>query len=471
MKLENVVLNDLKTSGEIWRTIVELTNTPSRTGKIAILQKQYEKGNTLFRFTLNAVFNNAVNFGIVLKNDEWMGFVNTQSNATFDVHTIQFLIDLAHDEYTRKQALFEFEQIAKTLGYDSLRLLVAIINKDLQGAGINVSTINKVFKGLIPAFPYMRCSLPTQVDLHLMEWNAGVLAQEKADGMFVNINVFVDGVKLLSRQGTEIPLEFLGNDARYLWSLLPKDHQVHGEMLAKDPAGRVVKREIGNGIFNSISKGGSMPDGWTILFRVWDAIPLVCVEPKGRYSRPYAYRFKELVHYIRKQEFSLGIADSNIEPIETKVCYSLHEAMAFYRLMLSCGKEGAVLKNPTAIWRDGTSKEQVKLKLELDCDLKVVGFEEGEGKFAGTLGSLLCESSDRMLCTSVSGFNDKMRKEIWENRSNYLDKIVTVRFNDIMQKEGEVASLFLPRFVEFRNDKILADSFRRIVEIKSDAVK
>ena len=134
--------------------------------------------------------------------------------------------------------------------------------------------------------------------------------------------------------------------------------------------------------------------------------------------------------------------------------------MAFITLMLSRGKEGVVLKNPTAIWRDGTSKEQVKLKLELDCDLKVIGFEEGEGKFAGTLSSLLCESSDKMLCTSVSGFNDKMRKEIWENRSDYLDKIVTVRFNDIMQKEGEVASLFLPRFVEFRDDKILADSFR-----------
>ena len=55
--------------------------------------------------------------------------------------------------------------------------------------------------------------------------------------------------------------------------------------------------------------------------------------------------------------------------------------------MLSRGKEGVVLKNPTAIWRDGTSKEQVKLKLELDCDLKVIGFEEGEGKFAGTLSS------------------------------------------------------------------------------------
>ncbi len=471
MKLENVVLKDLKTSGEIWRTIVELTNTPSRTGKIAILQKQYEKGNTLFRFTLNTVFNNAVNFGIVLKSDEWMGFVNTQSDATFDVRTIQFLIDLAHDEFTRKQALFEFEQIAKTLGYDSLRLLVAIINKDLQGAGINISTINKVFKGLIPAFPYMRCSLPTQVDLHLMEWDSGVLAQEKADGMFVNINVFGDGVKLLSRQGTEIPLERLGHDMEYLWSALPKGYQVHGEMLAKDPAGRIAKREIGNGIFNSICKGGSMPEGWTTLFRVWDAIPLICAEPKERYSLPYVDRFKELLKCIRKQERSLGVTYSNIEPIETKVCFSLHEAMAFYHLMLSRGKEGVVLKNPTAIWRDGTSKEQVKLKLELDCDLKVIGFEEGEGKFAGTLSSLLCESSDKMLCTSVSGFNDKMRKEIWENRSDYLDKIVTVRFNDIMQKEGEVASLFLPRFVEFRDDKILADSFRRIVEIKGDAVK
>lgn len=96
---------------------------------------------------------------------------------------------------------------------------------------------------------------------------------------------------------------------------------------------------------------------------------------------------------------------------------------------------------------------------------------KAKASFAGTLGSLLCESSDKMLCTSVSGFNDKTRNEIWKNQSDYLDKIVTVRFNDIMQKEGEVASLFLPRFVEFRDDKILADSFRRIVEIKGDAVK
>ena len=62
----------------------------------------------------------------------------------------------------------------------------------------------------------MRCSLPTQVNLKDLEWSVGVFAQEKADGMFVNINVFPDGVKLLSRQGTEIPIEKQPKEAQDL---------------------------------------------------------------------------------------------------------------------------------------------------------------------------------------------------------------------------------------------------------------
>ena len=160
-----------------------------------------------------------------------------------------------------------------------------------------------------------------------------------------------------------------------------------------------------------------------------------------------------------------------IEPIQTLIVNSKDKAQAFYRNMIASGKEGAVLKNPTAIWRDGTSKEQVKLKLVCDCDLRVVGFEKGEGKFADTLGSLICQSEDGELQTGVSGFSDKIRHEIWENKEKYIDTVVTVKFNDVMMKTGEKASLFLPRFVEFRSDKTTADSLDRIIASKEQAIK
>lgn len=473
MKIYPVVGSDLSTSGEIWRTLVDIGRTNSRTEKIAILKAQFEKGNTLFKWVLKVVFDNTINFGIVLKGEEWFEFVNTRSNASFTPETIQFLVDLAEGLYTRKEALYKFRKLAANLGYDSLRLLVAIINKNIE-AGINASTINLVWRGLIPTFPYMRCSLPTRVDLELLEWDVGVYAQEKADGMFANINVGFDCVTILSRQGTEIPIDKLGDEIKWLSEVLPKGYQVHGEMLCRDPEGRIVPREIGNGVINSCTKGGSIPEGWSILFRVWDAIPLTAVEPKGKYTEPYSARFQSLKNYMKKAIFRIHeeqqINVTIVEPIETKIVHSIKEAKAFYRYMIGMGKEGAILKNPTAIWRDGVSKEQVKLKIECDCDLKVIGFIKGEGKYKDTLGSLICESADKSLRTNVSGFSDSLRKKIWECRTEYLGMVATVKFNDVMQKEGEVASLFLPRFVEFREDKVEADSFKRILEIRNTAI-
>ena len=473
MKLYSIVGSDLATSGEIWETIERIAHNSARTEKIAILREQFEKGNTLFEWVLRVVHDNTVNFGVILKSNEWSDLIDERSESPFNNEVISFLLGLAEGMYTRKEALYEFRKIGKGLGYKSLRLLVAIINKNLE-AGINSSTINSVWKGLIPTFPYMRCSLPTRVDLELLEWNVGVYAQEKADGMFVNINVGSDHVKILSRQGTEIPVEKLGESVKWLSRILPKGNQIHGEMLCRDPSGKVLPREVGNGAFNSVCKGGKLPERWTVLFRVWDCIPLSAVEPKGKYTEPYGSRFEGLKNYIKKAVFRIhaeeGVNVDIIEPIETKIVHSLSEAKAFYRQMIGTGREGAVLKNPTAIWRDGVSKEQVKLKIECDCDLKIVDFIQGEGKYKDTLGSIVCVSSDGELETNVSGFSDAMRKKIWTNKNDYVGMIATVRFNDIMQKEGQVASLFLPRFVEFREDKIEADSFRRIMDSRNNAI-
>ena len=61
----------------------------------------------------------------------------------------------------------------------------------------------------------------------------------------------------------------------------------------------------------------------------------------------------------------------------------------------------------------------------------------------------------------VSGF--QTRTEIWAARDQYQNKVVTVKANDILSK-GEVSSLFLPRFVEIRDDKQTGDTFDRVIE-------
>lgn len=65
---------------------------------------------------------------------------------------------------------------------------------------------------------------------------------------------------------------------------------------------------------------------------------------------------------------------------------------------------------------------------------------------------------------------DAMHKKIRECQKEYLGMIATVRLNDLLQKEGQVASLFLPRSVEFREDKTEADSFCRILESRNNAI-
>ena len=88
--------------------------------------------------------------------------------------------------------------------------------------------------------------------------------------------------------------------------------------------------------------------------------------------------------------------------------------------------------------------------------LSFVGIQEGEGKYAGMLGAIICESADSKLRVSVgSGFTDSQRV----NLKDIIGKIAAIKYNaKITNKQGE-HSLFLPIVLEIREDKTEADSF------------
>ena len=223
----------------------------------------------------------------------------------------------------------------------------------------------------------------------------------------------------------------------------------------------VLPREVGNGALNSVLKGGSFEPDQQPILKLWDA---VSVDEWRAGSSNYVYN-------LRLADCKLIPESQVISVIDTRVVYDMQDAMAHYRELVANGEEGTILKHPDLLWKDGTSKDAVKLKVEADVDLLVVGFEQGKGKFAEMVGSLTCETADGGIRVNVSGFTDGMRKHITENVDQWIgNKVVTVRANDIMEADP-VSSLFLPRFVEVREDKDTPDTTAKVFEIFAAACR
>jgi DNA ligase-1 len=102
----------------------------------------------------------------------------------------------------------------------------------------------------------------------------------------------------------------------------------------------------------------------------------------------------------------------------------------------------------------------VKIKEIKDCDLIVVGWEKGTGRNSHRMGNLILETSDKKLRVSVgTGFSDLQRDE-----KPVIGKIAAIQYNAVINKKNSsTKSLFLPRFIEYREDKTTADSLNDLI--------
>ncbi len=141
-------------------------------------------------------------YGITMKEPT---SVMPSGSLVFNDDCWTLLDKLVLRELTGNAAREALDNMVKALEPTSQGLLWKIISKDLR-IGINSTTVNKVYPGLIPEFPYMRCSLPKAVKLNEWPWERGVYSQEKADGMYVNV-LYGDNIfSIESRNGQSFPV-------------------------------------------------------------------------------------------------------------------------------------------------------------------------------------------------------------------------------------------------------------------------
>jgi DNA ligase 1 len=396
------------------------------------------------------------------------GIKKVEMPSTFGHHNLSeqwglvgaLLYSLTSRSKTGNSARDDITTFLSTILEEEAIVFCNLLKGDLR-CNVSTSSINNVFPGTIPEYPYMRCSLMKGSNVDSFDWSKGIYSQEKADGMFANIEFKTrDDIKITSRNGTLFHNGEFKNFLEDFMKVAVSGNLYNGELLVIR-AGNPLPREIGNGILNSVLKGGSFENGDVPLYMVWDVIPLDVVVA-GVHDEVYSSRFERVKR----------LSSILIKPIETKIVYSLEEAYEHYTSLTLCGLEGTVIKNPVGIWKDGTSKDQIKLKVEAEVDLVVKGTNPGNGKNEKYFGSLICESSDGNVQVNVSGFKDEMRKEIHENIEDWVGKIITVRANSLMKstKQGEPNRLFLPRFVEKRLDKTEADTIEKIEQIFKEAL-
>ena len=454
-----------------YEIIIKLQETNSRLDKEQILLDAWDSGNYEFFSGLRWCFDGLKSFGI----KQVPASTDAPQYFTDNFESFQnLLIKLAKRQLTghaARDAVFDMMQETDGSTWDLF--FRRILLKDMK-CGLSETTVNKVLKKIggealnyvIVEFPYQRCCLPKHTDLTKFSWIKGVYSQTKSDGMYLSANRQIDGtVDLLSRAGKAFPLEqFKELEIAISESFLPGT-QSHGELLVFEN-GRELPRQIGNGMLNSIAQGGSFDEGLTPVYVVWDQIHLESAVPKGSCNTPYSNRLESITKQIKAANSPF------LKLVDLKLVYSMDEAVAHYIELLSQGYEGTILKEPSAIWKDGTSKLQVKLKFETEIDLMIIGFNPGNGKNAGLFGSILATTSDGLLEVGVSGFKDlkqsgiMTRSEIWDKRDELVGTIMTVTSNSLMKPtvDGGKYSIFLPRFKEFRRDKTEADSLQKVID-------
>jgi DNA ligase-1 len=465
------MLMTINTGKSVFEAIEAIAATSSKLEKEALM-KQAGTSSTLFMKAVTYAYDPFKNYGISYAPLKSPGLA-PGSNTLAEPVVWTTLDDLVSRNLSGNSARDKIQQMVDFLDEPSAEVFRRIINKDMR-AGFTDGTINRVFKGTIAEFPYMRCSLPAKSNMGKWDWSVGIVSQEKADGMFANVNMDVKGyVWITSRQGSPFPAGCLGIEEN-IAKVMTGGTQTHGELTVYE-AGVLMPREKGNGVLNSLLSGGDLEADQKVVFDAWDQIPLQMVVPRGNYPCAYKVRLRNLLMQTQVAQ-RMGIV--NIRTIPTRIVKSKGEAYAHYRELLKKGKEGTICKHPDAYWKDTTSKDQVKLKLEVTVELIIKGFIEGAPgtKTAATFGSLLCGSGCDKLEVGVSGITDAMRQTINDNRENWLETIVAVTANSIMSPDLEDAdegkySLFLPRVAEFRKDKHTADTLEQIKEQFEAAVE
>jgi len=391
---------------------------------------------------------------------------------------------------TGNEAKAHLSIMLESLHPDDAYIIERIIEKDLK-IGMGTSNINKVFKDLIEKTPYMGAkSFSEKLAKEIFNPKTKgaqtesrmAYSQIKMDGRYCNA-IIEDGEAYLESRSGETTLL---TNSRLMRELSQFDDCVlNGELTIPG-----FDRNTANGIVNSVIgittklRDGDNPQDEMdhlferynqtyeqlldrIVYTVWDRIELVDYEDK-KSDVPYNDRLGRLMNeMVANQDNDMQC----IELVEMKLVTSYAEAMEHFVDALNRGLEGTILKSLDGAWKDGKPNWQIKMKLEIDIDMKIIGFNYGTvgTKNEKLISSLTVESSDGKVVTKPTGISEADMKKITANQESLMGRIIEMKCCGLSHDRDGNYSTLHPVLKSIRDDKDEADSFEAIQEIENMA--
>lgn len=329
---------------------------------------------------------------------------------------------------------------------DLRKILMKVLTKRMN-VGIGAKLINKAIGE--EAIPDPSVMLATDEQSALEKWDK-IYCEEKYDGVRV-IAIYKNGeFSYFTRAFNELDSEKLHRITFSLKKIM-NSSGLKGSWFFDGELTDLDRKSV-SGKVTQILKG-TAPDniGDNIIFNVFDLDEYSTIE-RGVGVLPYT---------IRRDTLAAVMANvSNDDPVKLATMWELDEPSqiaSIYKKIVDAGGEGVICKNDH-VYECKRSKSWIKFKEVNECDLLITGWYPGEGKREGYIGGLICTDLSGTLNVKIgSGFTDADLRELSLNPDSLVGRICSVQYNVSITDKFNNRSLFLPRFVEVRNDKNEAD--------------
>ena len=396
-------------SFECFSLLNQINKTSSRLEKEQLLIKN--KNDDFLKIVLNLGLNPFINFGV----NKTISIPNKNGTNNFSNETFSIFDNLKERTLTGNKARNSINTHLETLNKESQELFLYILNKDFR-AGFTKTTVNKIFINLIPDF---KCMLAAPFkDKKLKPY---VIIEPKYDGLRLLVYINNTDVSFFSRGGKEFyNFDFLKQE---LLKVLGTNH-----------TNLILDGELTSATFNEIVSKAHTKDTQVsdAVFNIFD-IPSYDTDQKNR-----KLKLNELFKLYNSESIR----------IVPYIFISSKHIQDHYKLFLSEGYEGAIVKDPSASYVNKRDTAWMKLKEINEMEVKIVSLFEGTGKNIGMMGGMNTISLDNKLTVSIgTGFSDEQRQEFWNCKDKLIGRIIEIKY----QNETVRDSVRHPRFIKFRD--------------------
>lgn len=436
-------LFDEKKIKEVYNICQHLQQTSSITEKQNILEQN--KNNHFFIKVLYFLLNNQIVTGLdtkkINKNVQIVYYENESGDYCLcdlldyiTIHNTGADNDIAYCQFyishiTQDETLQSF--------------IKSIITKTLK-IGVNVKTVNKVYGNNF--IPVLNIMLGTSIEKCKIQQGSWFSISQKLNGS----RCFYYKGQLYTRQGKVYTgLDHILKDIVVLLCTLDNNHNqsfvLDGELVLKDDTLSDSDRfQKGVGIANSDKDKKE-----ELKLVIFDIIPENEFENHIQTSN-YSYRKHFLTGDVKRtiRKYLL----QNIEIV--KMFYEgtdQNEIWKWLDYAENNDMEG-IMVNLDKPYQYKRTKDLIKVKKFFDIDLKCIGIEVGSGKYANTLGAIVCNYKGNKLKVG-SGFSDEQRNYYWNNPNEIIGKTVTIKYKEETKNKNGGESLQFPVWVTTRFDK------------------